>query len=263
MSPKIAHLVLLSSIHVYSTADEAYVCSADEGSLRWETLGHVIDGDTIRLSSGEKLRAIAINTPELGGKNRPAQALSRQAKAAVVEFFAVSEKVGVQVGLDRRDRYGRLLAHIYRRDGVSLAEYMLRRGLAMQVLVPPNDSHWRCLAKVEAAARKARLGVWQHSQYRLKPAVSLNLSDSGFQRVEGIVSSVVRSGRGWWLTVGRLAVRMRDEDMDYFPGVVPDDWLGQKIRLRGWVVNRSDSTAVKDKGYAALMMNLRHPVMMN
>ncbi|MFT5690749.1 MAG: endonuclease YncB(thermonuclease family) [Oceanicoccus sp.] len=259
---KVAFFVLLFSAHIHLAAAESYVCSA-KVELRWERLSEVIDGDTIRLTGGEKLRVIAINAPELGGGSRPAQAFSRQAKAAVVEFFGVSEKVGVQAGLDQRDRYGRLLAHVYRHDGVNLSEYLLGRGLAMQILVPPNDAHWRCLEKVEVAARNARLGVWQHPQYQPKSAASLQLSDSGFQRIEGTVNSVVRSGKGWWLEVGKLAVRIVDRDMRYFPGVVPGEWRGQKIRLRGWVINRSGSAAVKNKGYAALMMNLRHPVMMN
>lgn len=262
LPPIIALFVFLSSAHIHWAAAEDYTCSA-QGNLRWETLGQVIDGDTIRLASAEKLRVIAINAPELGGKNRPAQALSRQAKAAVVEFFGVFEKVGVQIGRDRRDRYGRLLGHIYRHDGVNLAEFLLSRGLAMQVLVPPNDAHWQCLAKVEFVARQAGLGVWQHPQYQLKPAANLQLSDSGFQRIEGIVRSVDRRGSGWWLEMGKLAVRVSDRDLHYFPGVVPGDWLGQKIRLRGWVIDRSDSAVVKDKGYSALMINLRHPVMMN
>jgi len=259
-------LFLFVIVSSQSTFGVEYACSA-KSELRWETLGHVIDGDTIRLANGEKLRIIAINTPELGDKNQPAQALSRQAKAAAIKFFGPSKKVGIQAGVDPRDRYGRLLAHVYRYDGASLAEYLLTEGLAVQIVVPPNNSRWHCLARAEVLARQKGVGIWGHPLYRRKIAADLALKDSGFQLIQGVVKSVTRSGDGWWLQVGKLAVRLRDKDMRFFsaamPGVKPVDWRGQKIQLRGWVINRSDSTSVKKKGYPALMMNLRHPAMMN
>ena len=77
-----------------------------------ELLDSVIDGDTLRLKDGRKVRVMAIDTPELVGENGHPQAWAKEARDAAVEFFQHSSKVGLKSGLDKHDRYGRLLAHV-------------------------------------------------------------------------------------------------------------------------------------------------------
>ncbi len=232
------------------------------GKLQWASLKSIVDGDTLSLSDGRKLRVIAINTPELARGARLAQPLAAAARAAVKDFFAGDTRVGLQLGVDDRDHYGRLLSHVFRAGGTSLSAYLLARGLAWQVVVPPNVRYWSCLAGVEQRAREQAVGIWAEGVYPIKSASTLRVADSGFQHVEGRVTSVVRSRRGWWLQLGPLAVRLQDKDMHYFTAVDPMQWQNKTLQLRGWLIDRSDSKAVREKGYSALMLDLRHPAML-
>ncbi|MEE8059322.1 MAG: thermonuclease family protein [Pseudomonadales bacterium] len=236
-------------------------CPAN-GNLQWATLNYIVDGDTLHLTDGRKVRVIAINTPELGREHRSAQPLADKARGAVKAFFASDAKVGLQLGVDDRDRHGRVLAHVFRSDGGNLAAFMLARGLAWHIVIPPNDRYGSCLADKETLAQQQSLGIWHNNAYSLKEAKTLQLSDSGFQRVQGTVESVTRSRNGWWLQLGQLAVRVRDKDLHNLEGFDPRQLKNTSLLIRGWIVDRSQSTAVQQKGYSPLMMDLRHSAML-
>jgi endonuclease YncB( thermonuclease family) len=232
------------------------------GGIEWLTLANVTDGDSIKLADGRAVRLIAVNTPELGrAKNKSDQPLARQGKQAVQQFFAGSKRIAVQWGEQKQDHYGRWLGHVFRENGDSLAASLLRQGLAWQVLVPPNDRYWRCLRQQEKLAESASLGVWSQS-YKLKDASKLQPTDSGFQRLQGVVSSVTKSSRGWWLDVGNVAISLSDRDARRFIGLQPEKLLGQTLRLRGWLIDRSRSAPVTKKGYPPLLIKLQHPQML-
>ena len=66
----------------------------------------IIDGDTIELEGGERLRLLGINSPERG------QPMYSDAKA-LLESLVLDEEVLVQTDLEREDRYDRLLGYVY------------------------------------------------------------------------------------------------------------------------------------------------------
>jgi endonuclease YncB( thermonuclease family) len=246
-----------------AAADPSVLGCSAQSPLRWYKLGSIYDGDTLRLQGGEKVRVLAINSPELATEKSAAQPLAVAARQAASAFFAGSDEVGLQVGVEHRDRYGRLLAHVYRRDGASLSAALLSQGLAWQVVVPPNDAHWQCLQALERRARGQRLGVWRVGVYPLRQADQLTAADAGFQRVQGVVSAVSRDRGGWWLQMGELAIRLKQEDLANFEGIDPAQWQSRRLTLRGWLIDRSHSSAVKKRGFSALMLSLRHPAMLN
>jgi micrococcal nuclease len=182
-------LVCAGSMFVEIAVAENHInCSAQH--ITWHQLASVIDGDTLRLDDGRKVRVLSINTPELVHDVSEAQPLAVEARQAAIEFFKNGDRVGLSLGVDSLDRYGRLLAQVYREDGANLSAYMLAQGLGWQVVVPPNDVNWQCLRQHEDDARKQQLGVWQKGIFPVKKADQLRIQDSGFQRVEGVVSSV-------------------------------------------------------------------------
>ncbi len=248
-----------------STAFASKPCSAP-AAVEWAQLKKIVDGDTVYLRDGRKVRVMGINSPEVGNRetDQPGypQPLAIEAKLAVEHFFSGDSKVGLRFGGQREDRYGRVLANVYRADGESLSAHLLALGLAWHVVVPPNELDWRCLELVELAAKKNNFGVWNNQNYPTKQAKNLSMNDTGFQRLTGKVSSVNRSHGGWWLQLDRLAVRVQDENLKYLDGVDPQDWLNQTLTIRGWVIDRSQSNAVKKKGYSPLMINLQHSAML-
>lgn len=240
-------------------------CPHDVSNLEQVELASIYDGDTLRLVGGEKLRVIGINTPELAHKGRIAQPLAEQSKQLAEHFLAnySHNKLYIQRGVDTKDRYGRSLVHVYRGDGESLAAELLSKGLAWQVVVPDNTRHWQCYQQQEQQARRAGLGVWQQLPVQ---ADKLTVASSGFQLVRGRVDSVHEGRHRWWLMLGRLAVSVSKKDQHYFDeqGLGADwrRWQGQTLQLKGWIVDRSRSRAVIERGYAPFMMSLRHPSML-
>ncbi len=107
---------------------------------RTATVSYVVDGDTINLQGGEKIRLVGIDTPELGP---PAENGAVEAKNFVENLCPPGTQIGLDVDdLEPEDRYGRTLAVVYvKMDGVwaNLNAELLRRGLAEIMYIPPSE----------------------------------------------------------------------------------------------------------------------------
>ncbi len=114
----------------------------------------VIDGDTIELLSGERVRYIGIDTPEM----RPVEAWAEAATAANRELVE-QEMVRLEPDVQERDRYGRLLAYVYV-DGLFINEELVRRGYARVSTYPPNVRHEATFLAAEREARESGRGLW-------------------------------------------------------------------------------------------------------
>ncbi len=136
----------------------------------------VTDGDTIvvTLTSGalERVRLIGVDAPELHwsqdrDQDRSDVEGSREGTRAMGERarqFAVTRLAGrdVFLGFDvqRRDRYGRLLAYVWLPDERSFNVLIVREGYARVMTVPPNVRHADVLLACEREARIAGRGLW-------------------------------------------------------------------------------------------------------
>lgn len=231
-------------------AAAAPACPADRVDRR-VTVTHVHDGDTVRLAGGDDLRLIGIDTPELGRDGAPDQPFAAAARTALVRLLAAhGNRLHLRLGAERRDDYGRLLAHAYLPDGRSVARVLIARGLGVRVTVPPNTRHHRCYAAAEARARAAERGVWGLARYRGVPAARLAPDAGGFHVVRGRVRRVGEGGGAFWLELDGLTLRLAKDDLAaHFEGLEPRALTGRRLRVRGWVY--------RVRGQAR--MNLRHP----
>ena len=86
-------------------------------SAQRAVVGNVVDGDTLTLRDGRKIRFVQIDTPELGG----GECYSRAARTALLHLAPLGSAVTLEddPALDKADRYGRLLRYI-RRNGVNV-----------------------------------------------------------------------------------------------------------------------------------------------
>ncbi len=107
----------------------------------------VLDGDTLRLPDGRRVRLPAVDTPELG---RPCAAEARDFTAAQL---AAAADARLAPAAPPHDHYGRLLADVLL-DGASLQEALLSAGLATVY-----DSESPRLLELQAQAVGARLGM--------------------------------------------------------------------------------------------------------
>ena len=123
----------------------------------------VVDGDTIVVTQGgreDRVRYIGVDTPESVKPGTPVQCFGHQASDANDRLVA-GRAVRLVEGAEPRDRYGRLLAYVYRvSDGVFVNASLVRRGFARTLTIPPNDRFAHRFAALEDEARAARRGLW-------------------------------------------------------------------------------------------------------
>jgi micrococcal nuclease len=123
----------------------------------------VVDGDTIHVQVGgrdERVRYIGIDTPEEVKPGTPVQCYARAAAAANRRLVAGRE-VRLVPDVESRDRFGRLLAYVYRSgDGRFVNAELVRDGFARTLTIPPNVRHAERFADLAGEARDAGRGLW-------------------------------------------------------------------------------------------------------
>jgi endonuclease YncB( thermonuclease family) len=93
-------------------------------------IDHVVDGDTVDLANGAKVRLVQIDTPEV---YFGAECYGPRASAIAKRLLPYGTKVRLapDPATDRVDRYGRLLRYVIRaRDGLNVNMYLVRIGAA-------------------------------------------------------------------------------------------------------------------------------------
>lgn len=123
----------------------------------------VVDGDTVHVRVAdrvEKVRYIGIDTPETHHPKRGEEPGGRVA-TAVNGRLVGDRAVRLEPDVQLRDRYGRLLAYVYREpDGAFVNARLVRDGYARTMTIEPNVAHAGELARLAGAARRARRGLW-------------------------------------------------------------------------------------------------------
>ncbi len=211
---------------------------------------YIVDGDTLHLKDGRKIRLIGINAPELAHGNKPAEAFSREATNALKRLFKNSQSVSLVYGEEKHDHYQRLLAHIFTNDGKNAQSLLLRQGYARAITFPPNTRFADCYLQQERLARCNKKGLWQKS----KPldARKLKNSDTGFQLVSGRLKDIKINKKGIWLNLDdKLTVGIRPDNQALFDINTLYKMLKQKIVVRGWLN--------KNKKYSTHYIRIRHP----
>lgn len=211
---------------------------------RMATVAYVNDGDTVRLTSGERVRLVGIDAPEIGRDGDPDEPFARESRQALQAFLAGSQnRIEVVPAREHEDRYGRTLAYLYRPGGTSVQGHLLAQGMAMAVFVAPNLALADCLMARERLAREADRGIWSLLAYDPGLPSVRGIPDDvqGAAIVQGRVVSVGESRRNIWINLeGRVAVRIDKADRERFPGWDFDALEGERLRVRGWIVHHSN-----------------------
>lgn len=124
------------------------------------TVAQVVDGDTIELTNGRKVRYIGINTPE---RDQPYYAEATAVNRQLVE----GKNVQLELDVETFDQYGRTLAYVWV-DGVMVNLEIVQQGYANAFTVPPNVRYEGQFRQAEREAREAERGLWAGSSVALK-----------------------------------------------------------------------------------------------
>lgn len=122
----------------------------------------VIDGDTLHLTNGGKVRLIGVNTPETKHPQKPVEYFGKEADL-FTKRMVEGKEVHLEFDWQRRDKYGRLLAYVYLADGGFLNAEIIKQGYGFAYTKYP----FRYLAefkRYEKEAREQRRGLWKDSE---------------------------------------------------------------------------------------------------
>lgn len=210
----------------------------------------VLDGDTLYLEGGMKVRLSAMQAPKLplGRKGFKAWPLGTDSRAAL-RVLTKGQTVGLYYGGERRDRYDRALAQVYtlKADGkpdLWVQEEMVRLGMARVYTWPDTYQNSQKLYEAEREARAGGRGIWSHSYYDIRsPEPNMLAQDvDSFQLVEGIITSTADIRGRVYLNFGAdyktdftIAIAKRDRKGFKRAGINPVALEGARVRVRGWV----------------------------
>ncbi|MCX5679878.1 MAG: thermonuclease family protein [Candidatus Omnitrophica bacterium] len=168
-------VLILASIIYLGTKSFVFTNSKEpaDADSSFYTVSRVIDGDTIVLSDGRKVRLTGIDTPEVyysekllkdskksGQDIKTIQGLGRRASAFTKEL-CLGKKVRLEYDVDRHDRYKRTLAYVYLEDGTFVNQKIVQEGFAQVMTVVPNVKYADLFLKSQKEAREANRGLWK------------------------------------------------------------------------------------------------------
>lgn len=139
----------------------------------------VLDGDTILVKPkncidldkchAEKIRFIGIDAPEYS--QEPWGIRSTQFLEDLLVYTNTDNNyVYLAYGIEKRDKYNRMLAYVYNKEGAFANKLLLENGFAEIFTYAKNREHLLDFKKAQAKAKKANLNIWDiHNGLKLRP----------------------------------------------------------------------------------------------
>ena len=118
-----------------------------------------IDGDTVILENGERLRYAGIDTTEIHtqeGIPQPFALSAYNLNKALTE----GKTFYLELALRKRDKYGRLLGELYFENGTSVSEILVREGLAFVCYYEGSAKYYEKYLPLQREAIKKRKGIF-------------------------------------------------------------------------------------------------------
>src|SRR5438093_5078674 len=156
--PGIVLVALLAAF--FNPADQ----TATHGDF--EVVERVVDGDTLLLQSGERVRLIGVDTPETKHPKKPVEYFGKEASAftrRMVEGKRVRlEFDQANAAQGHKDRYGRTLAYVFLEDGTLLNAEIIKQGYGHAYTQFPF-SRMEEFRRLEREAREEERGLWRQN----------------------------------------------------------------------------------------------------
>lgn len=147
-----------------ATVLAASACAQAQPSRVACTVRTVSDGDTIRCSTGTRVRLLLIDAPE-----RDQAPFGQQARAALLALAPVGSVVYLEYDIQPRDQFGRTLAYVFDARGGMINDAIVRAGWAEALVYAPNVRYAERIRAARDEARRARRGLWATDGFACAP----------------------------------------------------------------------------------------------
>lgn len=118
----------------------------------------VIDGDTIEIETGEKVRLIGIDAPESVSPQKKDECFGAESSEYLRELL-LNRQVTLKKDVSEQDSFKRLLRYVYL-DGIFINEALVREGYAVSRTFPPDVKFQDTLKLAEREAILNKKGLW-------------------------------------------------------------------------------------------------------
>jgi len=192
----------------------------------------VIDGDTIIVTGKRKVRFIGVDTPEFK------DSFYAKTATAYTKEKLLNKNVYIEIGKEKYDKFGRLLAYIYTEDGRLFNACLLKDGHAMVLMIPPNNKYINLMREMAAEARDNERGLWEDL-----PILSWeNAGDySGKMAIiRGKIIATYNSGKAVFLNFNKeywhtFSAVIFKSNLYRFKDVPAEYYLNKQVRIMGKV----------------------------
>lgn len=206
-----------------------------------QSVRYVIDGDTIALWNGKKVRYIGIDTAEIGKREGSRWIYDPQPYAEEARDFnkklTDGKLVRLEFDVQRMDRYKRILAYVFIGDKMVNIE-MVRQGYAMLYTYPPNVKYVEKFIEAQKEAMQNKRGIWSYLE---NTKISTNQASENIGKMVTVEAKVLNT----YLTEKVLILNFKDnfkvaifrDNLLLFPKLMsrsPDTYFkGKSIRVYG------------------------------
>jgi micrococcal nuclease len=220
--------------------------------VRTEKVTEVIDGDTFKIETGQPVRLLGINAPEI---NDPGGDIAKDMLFSMV----MGKDVRLERDVTDKDDYGRLLRYAFV-DGDFVNAEMIRMGYAELRFYPPDTLYHGELRELEKIAIRNRQGLWAFPVFQMSDttgtAVSLVLKEQKdsdvvswrdaakyygqTKSVEGKIVASNNTGKVCFLNFHRdwrhnFTAVIFASDFSKFPAHPEDHYLNRVVRVTGLI----------------------------
>jgi micrococcal nuclease len=146
-----------------TTTQNNSILSQSASGTTYEVL-KIVDGDTIKINYQgkiETIRLIGIDTPELKDNRDQVECYANEASQHLTDILK-NQSIILEADSTQgeTDRYGRLLAYIFLKDGTNINQKMLADGFAYEFTYDEPYKYQEEFKAAEKNAKTQKLGLW-------------------------------------------------------------------------------------------------------
>lgn len=150
---KIIAVIIISAVILSGAYLQLNKSSAEEAFIV-----KIIDGDTMETASGDTLRLLGIDTPEIYWESGEAEYFAWEAKNYSSEKL-LKKNVELEFDQEKKDQYGRMLVYLFY-EGENFNKKLLEKGYASLMIIAPNNKYKKEFRETAEEARKENRGIW-------------------------------------------------------------------------------------------------------